>query len=219
MYPEAGQTSQVFAGKTVTFIVGNDAAKETAIWQGSEIELLNLSSNGPRAAVTSGTATLTHGAYVFMGTTDIDSFPATMALPRVQGTVSFQAQPPRPHVFVGTAFVGGLPAADGTVVTALIDRVPVAKSLVGPRPPVSHTTFDALAPLGGALVRVFNFDPGAQLGEQWNFYHPRPDFAEFNTIRNMERGQFYWIELRRTLTITLGGVKRSMFKGWNPVVW
>jgi hypothetical protein len=188
VYPELGQTYQAFAGKTVKFIFGNYAAKETAIWQNSEIELLNLSSDGLSAGISSGTANLTHEPYVFMGTTYIDTVPAKMVFPKVQGTVSFQAQPSRPHVFAGTVTVGGLPAADGTVVTALIKGVPVASSVVGNRLPVTQGLLDSLASLGTALVKVFLFDPKAQLGERWRFYDPRPDFAEFNTIRKMEEG-------------------------------
>ena len=122
-------------------------------------------------------------------------------------------------MFAGTVKIGGLPADNGTVVTALIEGVPVAESVVGPRPPVSEDAFDALAPLSGNLVRVFVFDQEAQLGEQWSFYDPRPEFAEFNTVRKMEQGYFYWIELRKTLTVTLGGQKRSLFVGWNAVFW
>ena len=121
---------------------------------------------------------------------DIDRFPflsGNLVSPKAQWKVSSQAMPPRPHVFVGTATVGGLPAADGTTVTALIDGVPVAESVVGPRPPVSRDTFDALAALGGDLIRVFGFDPVAQWPDHWSFYDPRLDFAEFNTIRKMEQ--------------------------------
>ena len=66
VYPRVGQTSQVFAGKAVTFNVGGDAAKETAIWQGSEAELLDLSANSRRTGVSPGTAPLIHKSFQYL---------------------------------------------------------------------------------------------------------------------------------------------------------
>ena len=79
----------------------------------------------------------------------------------------------------------------------------------------------ALDTLGDSLVRVFHFDG---VTKTWDFFDPRSDFAELNTLSGMEQGQPYWILVSegaedvvlnnkaRTLTCVGGDC-------WNQIVW
>ena len=79
----------------------------------------------------------------------------------------------------------------------------------------------ALEPLGGNLVRVFHFNG---VNKSWDFYDPRPDFAELNTLTTLVNGEPYWVLVSdgqedvvlnsraRTLTCVGGDC-------WNQLVW
>ena len=79
----------------------------------------------------------------------------------------------------------------------------------------------ALDNLGDSLVRVFHFDG---VTKTWEFFDPRSDFAELNTLSGMAQGQPYWILVSegqeevvlnnkaRTLTCVGGDC-------WNQIVW
>ena len=79
----------------------------------------------------------------------------------------------------------------------------------------------ALEPLGGNLVRVFHFNG---VSKAWDFYDPRPDFAELNTLTTLVNGEPYWILVSegqndallnnksRDLTCVGGDC-------WNQIVW
>ena len=80
---------------------------------------------------------------------------------------------------------------------------------------------DALSELGDSLVRVFHFNG---VDKSWDFYDPRPDFADLNTLTTMVNGEPYWILVSegqdgallnnksRDLTCVGGDC-------WNQLVW
>ena len=80
---------------------------------------------------------------------------------------------------------------------------------------------DALMDLGDSLVRVFHFNG---VDKSWDFYDPRADFADLNTLTTMVNGEPYWILVSegqenvvlnnraRTLTCVGGDC-------WNQLVW
>ena len=80
---------------------------------------------------------------------------------------------------------------------------------------------DALMDLGDSLVRVFHFNG---VDKSWDFYDPRSDFADLNTLTTMVNGEPYWILVSegqedvvlnnraRTLTCVGGDC-------WNQIVW
>ena len=49
---------------------------------------------------------------------------------------------------------------------------------------------DALSEVGDSLVRVFHFNG---VNKSWDFYDPRADFADLNTLTTMVNGEPYWI--------------------------
>ena len=48
----------------------------------------------------------------------------------------------------------------------------------------------ALEALSDSLVRVFHFNG---VDKSWDFYDPRPDFAELNTLATLINGEPYWV--------------------------
>ena len=199
---------QVYTGKTVTFMTGNLQAVETAVWRQGGLDKLDLSASGTAKRETVRplrTATATRNSGVSAG--------GLLARP------AFQPVPP--HVFAGTVTIDGNPAPPGTIVTALVGGVPVpnaqatakAASAASDSPsPVAQ----ALAPLGDNLVGVWTFDPATQV---WSFFDPKPEFASFNTVKEMAPGSFYYIIVERAQTISLNGQERPLAPGWNPLMW
>ena len=80
---------------------------------------------------------------------------------------------------------------------------------------------EALTELSDSLVRVFHFNG---VDKSWDFYDPRADFADLNTLTTMVNGEPYWILVSegqenvvlnnkpRTLTCVGGDC-------WNQLVW
>ena len=79
----------------------------------------------------------------------------------------------------------------------------------------------ALEELGDSLVRVFHFNG---VDKSWDFYDPRDEFAELNTLTTLVNGEPYWVlvsdgqedvvlnKRARTLTCVGGDC-------WNQLVW
>ena len=198
------------AGKTVTFKIGEIDATESATWEQGGVDELNLTTSGADPGYT--------------GMLPGEPVRASAVVSLGGGPLASPAQQPvPPHVFLGTATVGGVPAPEGTIVTAWIDgvRVPGAEAAVEARATAVsaaaiHPVGKALEPLGASLVRVWKFDPAIQ---EWTFYDPRPAFADFNSLKQVAAGEFYWVVLSSTQTATLNGQQRSLFAGWNPLTW
>ena len=92
-------------GQIIAFTVGEWYAEESAAFVQGQRTLLNLTGVYGRSTSPAPTPTPT---------------PRTMPTPR-----NCAGQPPPPHFFIGTASLNGRPAANGTVIAALIDGQPV----------------------------------------------------------------------------------------------
>ena len=130
-------------------------------------------------------------------------------------------QPAPPHIFAGTVTVNGNPAPPGTVITALVDGVPApgaetTAEVASGAGDESSEIAQALEPLGDNLVMVWEFD---RANQEWSFYDPSPGFAQFNTVKMMTPGGFYYIVVERDQTTNLNGQQRTLFPGWNPLNW
>ena len=86
------------------------------------------------------------------------------------------------------------------------------------RAPVA--VLEGLEPLGEKLIRVFRFNNATKA---WEFYDPRPEFAEANTITQLFGGNVYWLNITEDLEAVLGGKTRRLtcIEGdcWNQIVW
>ncbi|MCY4560637.1 MAG: Ig-like domain-containing protein [Chloroflexi bacterium] len=79
----------------------------------------------------------------------------------------------------------------------------------------------AVENLGDSLVAIFHFD---DVGKNWSFYDPRPEFADLNTLTEMVNGEAYWILVSETVEdVVLNNKVRSLTcRGddcWNLEVW
>ena len=75
--------------------------------------------------------------------------------------------------------------------------------------------------LGDSLVAIFHFD---DVGKEWSFYDPRPEFDDLNTLTEMVNGEAYWILVSETVDdVVLNNKVRSLTcRGtdcWNLEVW
>ena len=55
---------------------------------------------------------------------------------------------------------------------------------------------DAVSELGDSLAAIFYFD---DVGKEWSFYDPRPEFSDLNTLSEMVSGEAYWILVSETV--------------------
>ncbi len=63
----------------------------------------------------------------------------------------------------------------------------LAEALV---PGVAATLPDAVSDLGDNLDAIFHFN---NANKEWTFYDPRPEFADLNTLGELNSGQPYWV--------------------------
>ena len=118
-----------------------------------------------------------------------------------------------PGIQTITATAGGI---TGVTTFAVLEGAAVNEPL--PTPPPSSLPAQALDPLtlGENLIRVWTFDNSTK---SWEFYDPRPAFAEANTIKTMVPGRIYWIRLNRPQSTALNGKGVLLFEGWNLLPW
>ena len=198
-----------FTGKTVLFKVDELTAAETATWQQGGVDELSMTALSEPPGYT-GELPREPGGF-----TDA-AFTAGGLL------ASPVLQPLPPHVFKGTVTIDRKPAPENTAVTAWIDgvQVPGAEATVQAKLVAAGASLgpvgEALKPLVDNLVRVWKFDAATQ---DWSFYDPRPGFGQFNTLRAVASGEFYWVVLKERQTATLNGQNRTLVAGWNPLAW
>ena len=79
----------------------------------------------------------------------------------------------------------------------------------------------ALEALDDSLVRVFHFN---DVDKSWDFFDPRPDFAELNTLGSMVNGAPYWVLVSEGQENVVLNNKTRAFTCvggdcWNQLVW
>ena len=79
----------------------------------------------------------------------------------------------------------------------------------------------AVENLGDSLVAIFHFD---DVGKEWSFYDPRPEFSDLNTLTEMVNGEAYWILVSETVedAVLNNKVRSLTCRGsdcWNLEVW
>ena len=51
------------------------------------------------------------------------------------------------------------------------------------------------------------------------FWSPRPAFANANTIKVMESGKVYWVQVNKNQSAMLNTKVVEVFQGWNLLPW
>ena len=77
---------------------------------------------------------------------------------------------------------------------------------------VSTAPADVFAGLGDRLSRVWYLDRATQ---EWSFYDPAPEFADFNTLDSVSSGQVVQIIVSEGDTIDFQGT--TLYAGTNPI--
>lgn len=189
---------ETYAGKVISFKIGEFTANEAATWQQGQTNELDLAASSSLAVPGPSSSELAKGVF---------QSPAGSLL------ASPLMQPAPPSVFQGTATVDGVLAAEGTIVTALVDDNAVAIASVVPRPAIPDSLSEAgdyFSPLGATLRRVWRYDTPVQF---WFFYDPRTAFAATNTLTEVQSGEIVWIDLSDAAEFK--GI--NLFQGWNLV--
>ena len=104
------------------------------------------------------------------------------------------------------------------------DTVAIGSVVILPDGPVGVGTpvAKALAPLGDKALAVFYFD---RVSKEWRFYDPRPEFADYNTLKELIAGNSYWMLVSEGVAdVALNGRSRSLTCAavdncWNLLVW
>ncbi|HEU0022489.1 MAG TPA: hypothetical protein VFR55_12590 [Dehalococcoidia bacterium] len=76
------------------------------------------------------------------------------------------------------------------------------------------TLVEALAPLREHLAIVSHFDNTSKI---WTFYHPGA--SDDSTLSDLAGGQIYWFFMTQDRTVVLNNVPRTIYAGWNALVW
>jgi len=187
-----------YAGKVISFKIGDLTASETAIWrQGQTMELDLRASRSAFSPKPSG-SNLAKGYPQSLGG-------GLLASPLTQ--------PAPPSVFQGTATVDGVPVPQGTIVTAWMEATEVGSTSVVLRPAIPDSLSGAgafFSPLGNTLRRVWSYDAPIRF---WLFYDPRTAFAATHTLTEVQSGEIVWIDVSED--VEFKGL--SLFEGWNLV--
>lgn len=77
---------------------------------------------------------------------------------------------------------------------------------------VSRAPADVFAGLGDRLSRVWYLDRASQ---EWSFYDPAPEFADFNTLDEVSSGQVVQIIVSEGDTVDFQGT--TLYAGTNPI--
>ena len=74
----------------------------------------------------------------------------------------------------------------------------------------------AMEPLADNFIELWRFSNSTQ---QCAFYLPDPDFAAFDSLNQLATGTIYLLRIKEPQTVTLNGVQRNLFQGWNTIAW
>ena len=108
---------------------------------------------------------------------------------------------------------GGVSASTSFEVSAL-EATPTPTPTATPLPSMEPSA--AMGPLADNFLEVWRFDNSTQ---QWTFYLPDPDFAQFNSLTQLATGTIYLLRVKEPQTVTLNGSERNLFQGWNTIAW
>ena len=74
---------------------------------------------------------------------------------------------------------------------------------------------DVFGSLGDRLTRVWQFDNATQ---NWSFYDPRPEFADFNSLTEVSSGQIVTVILSEGDSVGFASTPGTLYAGTNQVV-
>ncbi len=233
---EGGRTRSysVYADNTGRFSIEHRVSKDVAIpstnqvkgdyGEGEIVEVANFTVPSATVTVTPGAAQ--PGDMVSLSATDMPVY-ASADYVKIGGTVF--SDPGANTDIDGNITIEGIlvPGLDPGTYSVVIDidgTVAIGEVEVLAEDSAAGAGAElpgALEGLGDNLLRVFHFNG---VNKSWDFFDPRDEFAEFNTLTTMVNGEPYWVLVSegqedvvlnnraRTLTCVGGDC-------WNQIVW
>ncbi len=182
------QGQESWSGKTVTFRVGGNQAGETAFW--------------------------VQGGSMYLDLTAYSGYSKAFSEIYSNTRISFLAQRVPPHVFVGTAYLDGVPASGGTAVSAWIDGVLEAETVVHETVASNlnnsaSATFSVLVD-NGSLEIVWEF---SNASKSWRFFDPSVGLLAASTLTDVTPGDIMWVNVSSEQSFQSG----ILFPGWNLI--
>ena len=233
---EGGRTRSysVYADNTGRFSIEHRVSKDVAIPstnqvkgnydEGAIVEVGNFTVPSATVTVTPGSAQ--PGDMISLSATDMPVY-ASADRVKIGGTV-FENPGANTdidgNITIDGILVPGLDPGVYSVVLKVDDTVAIGELEVLAEDSAAGRGAElpgALEGLGDSLVRVFHFNG---VDKSWDFYDPRPDFADLNTLTTVVNGEPYWVLVSdgqedvvlnnraRTLTCVGGDC-------WNQIVW
>ena len=229
-----GRSYSVYADNTGRFTIEHRVSRDVAIPSTNQVkgdygngEIVEVGSfSVPAATVTVTPGSAQPGDMVSLSATDMPVY-ASADYVKIGGTVFDDPGANTDidgNITIGGILVPGLDPGTYSVVINVDGTVAIGEVEVLAEDSARGAGAelpDAVSELGDSLVRVFHFNG---VDKSWDFYDPRADFADLNTLTTLVNGEPYWILVSegqedvvlnnkpRTLTC-LGG------DCWNQIVW
>ena len=227
-----GRTYSVYTHATGRFTVEHRVSKDVAIPSTVQITgtydaVVKVGSFAiPAATITIDPAEAQPGDLISLSATDLKPYTSADEVKIGGSQVNFTASNTDidGNISLTDLLVPGLDPGVYSVVLKVDDTVAIGELNVLAEDSAAGAGAqlpEALTDLGTTLVRVFHFNG---VDKSWDFYDPRADFADLNTLTTMVNGEPYWILVSegqenvvlnnraRTLTCVGGDC-------WNQLVW
>ena len=115
---------------------------------------------------------------------------------------------------MGTAYLDGIPAPQGTAISAWVDGELVSNTVTynAKEPNRNNSVSDTFKNLidGGSLNRVWKF---VNASLSWEFYDPSSELLAANTLTDVTPGDIVWVNVNSEQSFQSG----TLFPGWNLI--
>jgi hypothetical protein len=105
----------------------------------------------------------------------------------------------RPRLFAGIAYIGNMPAPDGTEITATINDVIIAETTSESKSEdvsIGSDSAGVFAGLSTNLTSAWRYNnPTRTEPAYWSFYNPTDSFDALNTYLNASAGEIVYLDL------------------------
>jgi dipeptidyl aminopeptidase/acylaminoacyl peptidase len=101
----------------------------------------------------------------------------------------------RPRLFAGIAYIGNMPAPDGTEITAKINDVIIAETTAESKFEDVSTESDSAGVFAGLSTNLTSAWRFSNADQSWSFYNPTDSFDALNTYLNASAGEIVYLDL------------------------
>ena len=170
----------------------------------------------PGAIVTLSTDAIASGDQLTVSGMNFPAF-ATVAVMEIGGVDVRPVPAPATSIegdFTSTVLVPQLELGNQTV-SVRVSQTTITTFLQIGTAAVSRDPADVFGSLSERLTRVWQFDNATQ---NWSFYDPRPEFADFNSLTEVSSGQIVTVILSEGDSVGFASTPGTLYAGTNQVV-